>query len=164
MPFFPYNSRRLVFFDRGGNWVQVWLNGLPVSSSWLVAELEGSDSGHLPMGTGQNWSEQRPQVSWSPSPKYLPLDHKVFCPSAYYSKFWFLHIFTDGLKFVLGVSGYPWGFPHCPWFPGSSSSRIQGNPQDERRRRVRERERDQTGVCSRVWQCFIFYHSFYILS
>ena len=73
MPFFPYNSRRLVFFDRGGNWVQVWLNGLPVSSSWLVAELEGSDSGYLPMGTGQNWSEQRPQVSWFPQPKVLAI-------------------------------------------------------------------------------------------
>ena len=32
----------------------MWPDGLPVSSSWLVAELEGSDSGHLPMGAGQN--------------------------------------------------------------------------------------------------------------
>ena len=160
MPFFPYNSRRLVFFDRGGNWAQVWLNGLPVSSSWLVAELQGSDSGHLPMGTGQNWSEQRPQVSWSPSPKYLPLDHKAFCPSAYYSKFWFLHIFTDGLKFVLRVSGYPWGFPHCPWLPGSSPSRIQGNPQDERRRQMRERVRQSSGLRLK----FIFARPLYTLN
>ena len=29
----------------------------------------------------------------------------------------------------------------------------------------REREREtRLGVCSRVWQCFVFYHSFYTLS
>ena len=35
------------------------------------------------------------------------------------------------------------------------------------RERERERENDQTGVFAgsgRVWQCFIFYHSFYTLS
>ena len=32
------------------------------------------------------------------------------------------------------------------------------------RERERERERPDGGVCSRVWQCFIFYRSFYTLS
>ena len=57
--------------------------------------------------------------------------------------------------------------------PGSSPSRIQGNPQDEQRRREKtrrpcldgaksarerekERERDQTRICSRVWQLLYF--------
>ena len=32
------------------------------------------------------------------------------------------------------------------------------------RERKKKRERDQTGMCSRVWRRFIFYHSFYTLS
>ena len=66
---------------------------------------------------------------------------------------------------------------------GPASAGSRGYPQDERRRREREktretsldraksarereRESDQTGGAEsgRVWQCFIFYHSFYTLS
>ena len=77
---------------------------------------------------------------------------------------------------------------HCR---GPASAGSRGYPQDEGRRqerektcetsldraksaregereieRERERERDQTGGAEsgRVWQCFIFYHSFYTLS
>ena len=85
--------------------------------------------------------------------------------------------------------GFPWAFlgleqagsPHLtisasaflglqltPPCQGPCPSRIQGYPQDERRWRVRQRERqkerDQTGMCSRVWQCFIFHDSLYTLS
>ena len=43
----------------------------------------------------------------------------------------------------------------------SSTSRIQGNPQDERHRRMRKREREREretrpGMCSRVWQLLYF--------
>ena len=71
---------------------------------------------------------------------------------------------------------------HSCWGPALAGSR--GYPQDERRRRQREktcetsldraksaregeREREKTGVFAgsgRVWQCFIFYRGFYTLS
>ena len=56
--------------------------------------------------------------------------------------------------------------------PASAGSRgtlrINGAGERERDRdRERQRDRDREthmGVCSRVWQIFIFYHSVYILS
>ena len=45
--------------------------------------------------------------------------------------------------------------PKPPYVPGSSIGRIQGYPQDEWHWWERERE-TRLGVCSRVWQIFIF--------
>ena len=55
--------------------------------------------------------------------------------------------------------------------PGSSPSRIQGNPQDERHRRMREREKERKRerktrpeCAAESGSCFIFHHRLYTLS
>ena len=51
--------------------------------------------------------------------------------------------------------------------PGSSASRIQGNPQDERRQRMRERERERETrprYAAESGSCAVFHHRLYTLS
>ena len=90
--------------------------------------------------------------------RYIHLNEKIWWLYGTYTVSYVLGYTVHTLWFTYLVIWYI----HCDLLLGSSLSRIQGNPQDGWR--WQERERDQTGVCSRVWPRFIFHRSLYTLS